>query len=171
MAAESNSESGAGGEKAGRGRGPVLGAIIGGLLVGAAAGAFVLAPRLGGASHAPAGSGEHASAAATAESTAVPPTIYTIDNLVLNPAQTGGTRFLMASVALELGNPGLQHDIEVRDAEVRDVILRTLGSKTVGELTNIVQRDSLREELQSKLGASLPPGAIRRVYFPQFVIQ
>lgn len=170
MAAENNAASAANGDKPGLSRGPILGAIIGGLLVGAAAGAFVLAPRLGGAARAASGADGHATAAA-AESGSAPPTIYTIDNLVLNPAQTGGTRFLMASVALELGSPEVQHDIEARDAEVRDVILRTLGSKTVGELTNIVQRDSLRDELQSKLGASLPPGTIRRVYFPQFVIQ
>lgn len=149
----------------------MIGAIIGGLLVGAVVGAFVLAPRLGGASHAGSGEDRHASAHAAEGSEAAPPTIYTIDNLVLNPAQTGGTRFLMASVALELGNPQVADAIELRDAEVRDVILRTLGSKTVAELANIVQRDSLSAELQSKLNASLSPDAIRRVYFPQFVIQ
>ncbi len=168
---EYNSESAAGSERSGRSRGAMIGAIIGGLLVGTAVGALALAPRLGGTSQAGPGADRHESAAAIEGSQAAPHTIYTIENLVLNPAQTGGTRFLMASVALELGNPQVKNDIESRDAEVRDVILRTLGSKTVAELADIVQRDSLSAELQSKLNKSLTPGAIHRVYFPQFVIQ
>lgn len=156
------------GEQSKGNRGAVVGAIIGGLLVGVAAGAFVLAPRLASSSSAADGA---ATSPAGVEASGAAPMIYTLNDLVLNPAQTAGTRFLMASVALELRDSTARRGVEARDAEVRDVILRTLGSKTIAELANIAQRDSLRDELQGKITSKLSPGAVLRVYFPQFVIQ
>jgi flagellar FliL protein len=146
-----------------------VGAVIGGLLIGALAGAFFLAPRLrGSAADAPA-------AAAVAPAAPVQPEapgpIYAIENMVLNPAQSAGRHFLMFSVALEVSNEPAEQALRARDAEVRDAILGVLGSKTMAELANIAQRDSLRGEVLASIGAKFPAGTVRRIYFPQFVLQ
>ena len=98
--------------------------------------------------------------------------VYTIDNLVLNPAQSGGTRFLLFTIAFEAKDQAIVDELKARDAELRDVVLNTLGAKPVEVLSEMTMRDSLKAELQvatSKLFKKKK--AIRRVYFPQFVIQ
>jgi flagellar protein FliL len=96
---------------------------------------------------------------------------YLVENLVLNPAQSGGTRFLMASVSLDLKEPAVAEEMKARDAQVRDALLTVLGHKTVQELTDIAGRDSLKVELQSAVSALFPEGTVRGIYLPQFVIQ
>ena len=97
--------------------------------------------------------------------------MYTIDNLVLNPAGSGGTRFLLLSIAFEMKDAGALEAIKARDAELRDAVLVTLGSKTVEQLSDMVSRDSLKVELRTATAKTLHTRGVRRVYFPQFVIQ
>ena len=64
---------------------------------------------------------------------------------------------------------------KARDAEVRDIVLRVMGAKTVEQLSDMAMRDSLRQEVSDSLTSLVPKAqrkkAIRRVFFPQFVIQ
>lgn len=176
----------------------LIGALVGGLVAGAAAGLFAVGPMVAKSSgyvvtasaehgegeegegdaeggegegdhDAPAG--EHKEGEAAAGATA----LHVIDNLVLNPAGSGGTRFLMLSAAVEFSDAKLVDQFKARDAEVRDVVLRVMGSKSVDELTEMSMREPLRQEVSDSLSAMLPKKqrkkAIARVFFPQFVIQ
>jgi flagellar FliL protein len=96
--------------------------------------------------------------------------VHLLDNLVLNPAGSGGTRFLLLSVAFELKNAAVLEQMKARDAELRDVVLVTLGSKTVEELADMSAREALRNELRAATVKTFKKG-VKRVYFPQFVIQ
>jgi flagellar protein FliL len=97
--------------------------------------------------------------------------IYQVDNLVLNPAGSGGLRFLLVSVAFDLPDDKVEAEARTREPEIRDVLLSVLGSRSVEELADIAGRDSLRTEIRGAVGRILPRGSVRRVYFPQFVIQ
>jgi flagellar protein FliL len=96
---------------------------------------------------------------------------YLVENLVLNPAQSNGTRFLMASVSLDLKEAAGAEALKARDAQVRDALLTVLGHKTVEQLTDIAARDSIKSELKTAVSAMFPEGTIRGIYLPQFVIQ
>jgi flagellar FliL protein len=96
---------------------------------------------------------------------------YLVENLVLNPAQSGGTRFLMASVSLDLADPAAAEELKGRDAQVRDALLTVLGHKTVEQLTDITARDSLKVELHTAVSKLFPEGTVSGIYLPQFVIQ
>ncbi len=165
---------------------PIALAAAGALLVGGLSGAFVAGPLLatrvapaeaaaaesGGAEHAggeaPAGEGgDHGGEGG--EAAARP--IHTLENLVLNPAGSGGTRFLMVTVALELRDAAAEETAKQRDPEVRDVVLRILGGKSVEQLADVAAREGLKAELRDSTGAVFSRGAVRRVYLPQFVIQ
>jgi len=98
-------------------------------------------------------------------------TVHLLENLVLNPAGTGGTRFLMVSVAIETRDAAVNDEMNQRDAEVRDATLQLLAGKTVEELADVSRRPALRQQLLVQLGHLFAPGAIRQIYFPQFVIQ
>jgi flagellar protein FliL len=97
--------------------------------------------------------------------------IYTIDNLILNPAQSGGTRFLMLSVAVQMKTGANVATIHDKDPQVRDEMLRVLGSKTVEQLTDVTQRDELKSEIITALTPLAPRNSIVAIYFPHFVIQ
>jgi flagellar FliL protein len=117
------------------------------------------------------GSGEEHAKGEGKEGGATTP-VYTIENLVLNPAQSGGTRFLLLSIAFELKDEGSVEELKARDAELRDLVLATVGKRTVEELTDMTIRDSLKVELQGVAkGLLKKKSRVRRIYFPQFVIQ
>lgn len=154
---------------------PLIGGITAGLALGAGVGLVVLGPRLS-ASPAPASIAQEHDAnkdkdkEAGGKKTDASP-IYQMDNLVLNPAGSGGTRFLLLSVALEVKDAGTLELLKSRDAELRDTILRMFGSKTAEQVSEASARDQLRAELLATLEKMFAPGAVRKVYFPQFVIQ
>ncbi len=153
---------------------PVI--VAAGLIVGGAAGALVLGPRIARARTASkeskstskaldsAATGEHAIPASDAP-------VHLIDNLVLNPAGSGGTRFLLASVGLQTTSAAANDVVSKREVEARDVVLAVLGSKHVEDLAEITNREKLKVELKSALDSLFGPGVVRRIYFPQFVIQ
>lgn len=113
--------------------------------------------------------GDEEPAADGKSATATP--VHLLENLVLNPAGSGGSRFLLLTVALEVGSTKAGDDFKGRDAELRDIILTTLGTKTVDELTDITQREVFKKELQVAVTARFGKNAVKRLYFPQFVVQ
>jgi flagellar FliL protein len=150
--------------------------IAAGLIVGGAAGALVLGPRIARARTASKdakssakpldslASGEHAISLPDAP-------VHLIDNLVLNPAGSGGTRFLLASVGLQTTSAAANDIVTKRDVEARDVVLAVLGAKHVEDLAEITNREKIKIELKNALDSLFGPGVVRRIYFPQFVIQ
>jgi flagellar FliL protein len=161
---------------------PILLVVFGGLIVGAAGGAFMAGPALARkfvpaapmTAEDSAKAAEHAADAEAekggkeGEATAK---VFLLDNMVLNPANSNGQRFLLVSIALRLKDAATEEDLKARDAEVRDALLKVLGTKEVEELSDISQRDALKDELRKALDAVVKPGAIKGLYFPQFVIQ
>ena len=98
--------------------------------------------------------------------------VYTLDNLVLNPAESGGTRFLLLSITFQTKDAKVLEAMKARDAELRDVVLVTLGAKTVEQLADMKQREGLKAELVGATKKLLKKKKSRiQVYFPQFVIQ
>ena len=150
--------------------------IAAGLIIGGSAGALVLGPRI---ARARTGSKSEKTAAKPVDSAAsdgrgvsTPDApVHLIDNLVLNPAGSGGTRFLLASVGLQTTSTAANDIVGKREVEARDVVLAVLGAKHVEVLAEISNREKLKAELQSALDSLFGPGVVRRIYFPQFVIQ
>ncbi|HNV73881.1 MAG TPA: flagellar basal body-associated FliL family protein [Gemmatimonadaceae bacterium] len=171
----------------------LIGALVGTLLIGGAAGLFAVGPMLakksgyvvsaagadsaaadgghGDAAAAEGDAGGHGEAAAGGEGGAAA-NLHLVDNLVLNPAGSGGARFLMLAAALEFSDAAMVEETKARDAEVRDIVLRVMGARTVEELSEMSNREAIKKELADSLGTLFKKKkAIRRIYFPQFVIQ
>ncbi len=117
------------------------------------------------------GDGEEAKGEHGKEGAAAGAPVYTLDNLVLNPAQSGGTRFLLLTISFEVKGAETVEAMKARDAELRDLVLVTVGNKTVEQLSDVASRDSLKVELKAAAAKLFKKKAIKRVYFPQFVIQ
>jgi len=156
--------------------------LVGGLVIGGLGGSFALGPMLAKKFAAPKsaeaatteskeekGDGEHSGKDGEKKAGAV---VAVMENLVLNPSGSNGTRFLMAAVAAEVKDEKIKEEMTGRDAELRDAVLRILGERTVEQLADMNLREALKKQLTDSLNARLESkSAIKRVYFPQFVIQ
>jgi flagellar FliL protein len=146
-----------------KGKRGVLILAIAGVAAGAAAGLFGVAPML---------SKRHSTAAAAPKAEAhVASVTEAIENLVLNPAGSGGTRFLMVTASFELKDEATKTIMKEHEAEVRDKILALLGKKTVEELSDFTQRDRIKNEVLDVVSPVFPPKSVYKVFFSQFVIQ
>jgi flagellar FliL protein len=95
-----------------------------------------------------------------------------ISDLLVNPAGTGGKRFLMVSIGLESQHAeAVFAEIDTKDAVVRDLIIQQLGLRTVEQLSSVMIREQLKEELRRAINAVLNEGDVDRLYFTQFVLQ
>ena len=162
---------------------PLLMVVGVGLLVGAGIGAFVAGPAIAARLHgAPAATaGEHAAKAEVAkgghdskdgkEGKENAKVLRVVDNLILNPAGTDGSRYLMLTAAFELKDAAADELLKARDAELRDLIISRLGLKSVEELTDMTKREGIKSEMLAIITPLFPPGTVKKVYFPQFVIQ
>jgi len=98
-------------------------------------------------------------------------TIHILDNLVVNPAGSEGTRYLLISVALEPVDPEMVEELAARDVALRDALLSFLGARTVDELADITKREDLVKEMKVALEHEVGQDVIYRIYLPQYVIQ
>ncbi len=160
--------------------------IIGGILAVMAVGAVflvtdVIAPRLRKL-------GEPAPAAAevaVAEPVREPGEILEIKDLIVNPAGSGGRRYLKVAATIELaamhdkkgkkaakegegqhaGSGGLQ------DAQIRDLLIRELSARTLDELTDPVTKEEMRQGILDGLAPIFGARRVTNVYFTEYVVQ
>ena len=150
----------------------LIATIVAGLAAGGAVGLFVLGPTLAHRAQAEATTPAKADhKGAIGKEADGPKTLHVVDNLVLNPANSGGTRFLMVNATFELKDAASEERMKIHDPEIRDVLLNVLGTKTVEELADVTKREGLKKEMLAAIAKLFPDAGVTQVYFPQFVIQ
>ena len=97
--------------------------------------------------------------------------IYVIEDLIVNPAGSGGTRYLATSVGLQTADTEVLARIEKRDAQIKDSLLRILGARTVEDLADVKSREQIRAEIKTAVESSILEGKLDAVYFVSFVLQ
>ena len=165
----------------------LIGMVAVGLAVGGGTGAALLGPMVakkmgkvtpivaaadsehGG--DAAAADGEHAAPAEGGKAAGAEAAIHVLDNMVLNPAGSGGSRYLLLTVAIEVGSPTAIESFKARDAELRDIVLTTLGTKPVDQLTDMAAREQFKVEIMKAVDERFGKKSVKRIYFPQFVVQ
>jgi flagellar protein FliL len=97
--------------------------------------------------------------------------IYMVKDLIVNPAGTNGTRFLLTTVGFEVTTPEALKEMEGKDVMVRDALNTILTSKDLASLVNVEGREALRKEIEEKVNGLLHTGSLTNVYFSKFIIQ
>jgi flagellar FliL protein len=97
--------------------------------------------------------------------------IYMIDNIIVNPAGTGGTRFLSAAVGIEVESEEATDLLSAKDAVIRDALIMILSSQTIPELTDYKNRERIRRSIKARVEKLLSTKDISAVYFTEFVLQ
>jgi flagellar protein FliL len=97
--------------------------------------------------------------------------LHEIDNIVVNPAGTGGSRYLSVSFAFELGSKQTADVFESRDAIIRDALITILSSKSVSQLTDPREKEITRLQIKRRIESLLKTQEIAGVYYTDFVLQ
>lgn len=154
-----------------------IGVIAGAVIVGGTLGGLLIAPKILAAKYGPPPGqeeqakekekkkkgGKHGGAEAAP--------MFEIKNIIVNPAGSPGTHFLMVSLAFETEDPAIDEDLRAHDVQIQDLIISTLESRTVEELTRAGTREELKREFAEKIRERLELEDEIVVYIPQFVIQ
>ncbi len=96
---------------------------------------------------------------------------YMIEDLVVNPASTGGRRHLLVSLGLEYHDPLLKEELTKRDPQIRDNLITLLAGQEVSVLADIQYRENIRRALLDAVNYYLTEGKVARVYFVKYVFQ
>ena len=97
--------------------------------------------------------------------------IYVVKDIIVNPAGTNGTRFLLTTIGFEVSSPEARRELELKDVQLRDLLNTILTSKDMVTLSLVDQREALRQEIARKVGAMVQSGTLHNVYFSKFIIQ
>lgn len=144
-------------------------------LLGATVGGTTVGPRLaGGSVDAPAEEGEQSHDKGAREGgpgSDGAEGVLELDNIMVNPADTDGLRFLMATIAIDLGDRNLVEEMRRKNYQLRDRITAALESQNMDMLTAPGARDSLRVLIATAIAPLLEEGHVVEVFIPYLVIQ
>jgi flagellar protein FliL len=97
---------------------------------------------------------------------------YSLETFIVNLADQGNTsRYLRATMDLELTSEKAIPEIKLRLPQIRDAILTILPAKTSQDITTIGGKNAVRDEIMTKLNSFLKEGSVTNIFFTEFVIQ
>ncbi|PWB70296.1 hypothetical protein C3F09_09315 [candidate division GN15 bacterium] len=97
--------------------------------------------------------------------------VFAIEDIVVNPAGTAGSRFLSASFGIEVSSAETATRLEEREPLVRDALITILSSKTLAELTDAKQKEIMRLQIKKRLSMLLKTEDVTNVFYTDFVLQ
>jgi flagellar protein FliL len=101
-----------------------------------------------------------------------PVEIFLIDNILVNPAGTNGTRYLSTSIGLEIAKSEKNAErIKELTPVIRDILIAILSSKTLDDLSSKEGKEIIRKEILDRLNEASVPDVITRIYFVDYVLQ
>ena len=148
---------------------------VGAIVMGVVLAIFVLKPML---SHDSDGGAEehkkpavHKKKASGGHGEQVASSFFAVKDIVVNPAGTGGTRFLSISFAFQVDSPEMVELLKSKETIVRDVLITILSAKTVAQLTDPKQKEIIRYQIKKRVSQLLEAEELMAVYYTDFVLQ
>jgi flagellar FliL protein len=94
-----------------------------------------------------------------------------INEFLINLLDKDNSRYLKATMTLEVDSKATAEEIEARMPQIRDAILLLTSNKTFVELHDLQGKMQLRAELIGQLNTLLTKGQVKHIYITNFVIQ
>ena len=104
------------------------------------------------------------------EAEGAPQHIYSVDDLIINPAGTNGQRLLLLSVGFGVSTEESKKVLEENEIVIKDKILSAMSKKSLSLLSKVEMKDSLKVEIADKINSALPDAKIKNVYFSKYVL-
>ncbi len=115
-----------------------------------------------------------ATAEPAAEAKGEKPGLVSMQPFVVNLNEPAGDRYMKVTIQIAIVPASLAEELDKDGlfmAKVRDRILTLLSSKTYKEVGSPVGKESLRREIQARLGPLFEGGRIQDILFSDFVVQ
>ncbi len=168
----------AGGKKAGL----VIGLTLAGALAGGLAASLLVAPKIIARNAPPAGAttdsapaggheGGEEHGGGGAEAGEGEKKLIELPNIVVNPAGSQGSRFLMATVAVTVADDEAEKVLRAHEVEFKDKVVTILEALTMAQLSAPGARDALKVKIAAAAGTIIGSKVPVKVFLPQFVIQ
>ena len=97
--------------------------------------------------------------------------IYELDKFVVNLITKRGKKYLRVKISLELDSENVLGELEMKKVVLSDTIIDILTARTKQELSTSKGKNRLKDELVSRINTSLVDGAVKNVFFTEFIIQ
>ncbi|MBE0492263.1 MAG: flagellar basal body-associated protein FliL [Sulfurospirillum sp.] len=97
--------------------------------------------------------------------------MYPMSEFIVNLLSESGGRYLKVALDIELGDAKLAPEMDKKKSLIRDIIIRSLSSKTFEEVSTMKGKERLKDEIVSKINEILADGAIKNIFFTDFVVQ
>ena len=99
-----------------------------------------------------------------------PQKIFNIEDLIINPAGTSGQRLLLLSVGFAVGGDEELKLLQENEVIIKDMVINAVSQKSLGTLSKIELKDSLKVELADKVNETYPKAKVKNVYFSKYLI-
>ena len=103
------------------------------------------------------------------------PRLFALPEMILNPPDDEGIRFLSAAVTLEFDTAEALAELEsgLIAAQLQDLILAKLSQTPFTDMDEAEERTALKERLREEVNAAalLEAGEVTQVYFERFILQ
>ena len=96
--------------------------------------------------------------------------IFNIEDLIINPAGTSGQRLLLLSVGFGVGGDEELTLLQENEVIIKDMVINTVSQKSLGTLSRIELKDSLKVELANQINETYPKAKVKNVYFSKYLI-
>lgn len=96
--------------------------------------------------------------------------IFNIEDLIINPAGTSGQRLLLLSIGFGVTDEEKLNQLRESEVIIKDMVINTVAQKTLGVLSNVQMKDSLKVELAQKVNSAYPNANVKNVYFSKYLI-
>lgn len=97
--------------------------------------------------------------------------IYSLDDVIVNPAGTTGQRLILASVNIDVAQEEQLKFLKEREPIIKDLIISTMSSKTLSQLGQVGFKDSLKVELTKNLSTKFNNIMFNDIYFSKYIMQ
>jgi len=100
-----------------------------------------------------------------------PGEIILMEDIIVNPSGTGGTRFLSVSIGFEAASKETAELLQNREAVIKDALITILGSKTIEQLSDTKEKEITRFQIKKRTEQLLESEDLTAVYFTDFILQ
>jgi flagellar FliL protein len=109
--------------------------------------------------------------AAGADTVELGKNLYSMKDIIVNPAGTNGARYLLVDISFDFPTADQMEKFKNKEILAKDIIISTLSAKSLGQLSSIAYKDSIKTELINRIESGIPKTKVNTAYFSRYIIQ
>jgi flagellar FliL protein len=98
-------------------------------------------------------------------------TFVSLDPIIVNLSGDEGKRFMKVTMQLEMATTGAVGEVQNKMPQIKDSVITLISSKSAEDLLTPDGKFKLKEQLITRVNATLTNGTVKNVFFVEFIIQ